>query len=206
MSGDAIKAYVYLLCASWLQEPRATLPKDRVSLAMLSRLSIEKWDTVSGEVLQHYKDGKCDEHLGRLYNDTLLEVSRKWENNQRPKNKNAKRSRIKHQVNAALDNDNAIDNDTENAVGKDSKYWLIGMPWVVSGEISTRTKPEVYIETVKAWLKAAPEEYWTELNEKYELVDAVEEAKKALEWLIDRPKQRRSSVNLFLKGWLRRSE
>jgi uncharacterized protein YdaU (DUF1376 family) len=115
MSGDAVKAYIYLLCAAWLQEPRATLPKDRDSLALLSRLPGDKWDIISNEVMQHFKEGTCEEHKGRLYNDTQMEISRKWENNQRFNNKNAKRTRINREVNAALDNANAIDNaiDTE---------------------------------------------------------------------------------------------
>lgn len=100
MSGDAVKAYVYLLSESWLQIPRATLPSDDKILASMARLSEPDWMRVKNEVLQHYKIGECEEHLGRFYNDHLLEVSRKYEKNQRPNNKNARRTRIKRDMNA----------------------------------------------------------------------------------------------------------
>lgn len=114
MSGDAVKAFVYLLSESWLQEPRATLPGNDVELASMARISDVKFAEIKHEIMQHFCKGKCREHLDRLYNDTLLEISRKYEKNQRFNNKNAKRTRYKRVVNAPLDNDNDSDIDTDN--------------------------------------------------------------------------------------------
>jgi hypothetical protein len=62
--------------------------------------------------MQHFKKGECVEHKGRFYNEFLLEISRKYENNQRFNNKNAKRTRIKRESNATvLYNANANAND-----------------------------------------------------------------------------------------------
>lgn len=106
MSSDSVKAFVYLLCESWLQTPRATLPNDDKELASMSRLSCERFAVVRDEIMQHFSVGTCEQHSGRLYNDTLLEVSRKYENKQRLGNKNAKRSQIKHKANARYENEN----------------------------------------------------------------------------------------------------
>lgn len=43
MSGDAVKAYIYLLCESWLEVPRATLPTDDSELAAMANLPIDEW-------------------------------------------------------------------------------------------------------------------------------------------------------------------
>ena len=123
MSGDAVKAYVYLLNESWLQIPRATLPIDNVELASMARILLTDWDGIKDQVLQHFQEGKCSEHKGRFYNEKLLEISRKYENQQRPNNKNAKRSRIKRGLNAPLDNANAIDNDI--GIEEKKKKYLI---------------------------------------------------------------------------------
>jgi uncharacterized protein YdaU (DUF1376 family) len=115
MSGDAVKAYMYLLSASWLEIPRATIPADDASIAKMCRVDADTFARIKDDVLQHYKQGKCKEHLGRLYQETLLEISRKSENNQRFNNKNAKRTRIKHKTNAPLEYENDNENASESA-------------------------------------------------------------------------------------------
>jgi uncharacterized protein YdaU (DUF1376 family) len=117
MSGNSVKAYVYLLAESWLQIPRATLPVSDQELSSMARISLNEWIVIKNEVLQHFFEGKCKEHKGRLYNELLLEISRKCENKQRFNNKNAKRSQIKHKQNAAPDND--TDNDTDTDLSSD---------------------------------------------------------------------------------------
>jgi uncharacterized protein YdaU (DUF1376 family) len=97
MSGDAVKAYMYLLSESWLQTPRATLPTEDKDLASIARVSDEVWMRIKSEVLQHFKIGQCKEHKGLFFNEKLLEVSRKYEKNQRHDNKNAKRTRIERE-------------------------------------------------------------------------------------------------------------
>lgn len=116
MSGDGIKAYMFLLCESWDQIPRATIPNDDSEIRSMARCSTEVWERIKCEVLERFLTGQCDEHKGRLVAKFLIEVSRKFENNQRFKNKNAKRTRIKREVNATLDIDIDINNDLEKAV------------------------------------------------------------------------------------------
>lgn len=67
MSGDAVKAYLYLLCRSWHEIPMATLPKDDARLARMAKLSPDQWDRVRSEVLPRFQtDGN-----GRLFNARL---------------------------------------------------------------------------------------------------------------------------------------
>jgi uncharacterized protein YdaU (DUF1376 family) len=119
MSGDAVKAYVYLLSQSWLEIPRATIPKNDNELAIIANITLEKWMTIKEEVLQHFEVGKCEEHLGRFYQETLLEISRNSESKQRFKNKNAKRTQNKRTRSDLTDTeyeyDNANKNESENA-------------------------------------------------------------------------------------------
>ena len=125
MSGDAVKSYVYLLCRSWLEVPRATLPTDDNTLASMAEVTIEKWQQLKSEVMQHFKEGKCDEHKGRFYNEFLLEISRKYENNQRFNNKNANKTRIHHKKNASVlynANANANDNTQEKILKKNKIF------------------------------------------------------------------------------------
>lgn len=124
MSGEAVKAYLYLLCESWLQEPRATLPNNDDELASMARVSLPVFLKMKKELLRHFKIGQCDDHKGLYYNEKLLEISRKYEGNQRVGNKNAKRSRINTEhsrKNALHANANAIDNDIDNDPEEEEK-------------------------------------------------------------------------------------
>lgn len=67
MSGDAVKAYMYLLCRSWHETPIATLPNDEARLAKMAKLSLDKWDLVKHEILPNFQsDGN-----GRIFNARL---------------------------------------------------------------------------------------------------------------------------------------
>lgn len=120
MSGDAVKAYMYLLSESWLSVPRATLPNDDHELASLARLKYDDFIAIKSEIISQFKIGKCNEHKGLLYNETLLEISRKSESKQRLGNKNAKRTQNKRKTNANInanpENENAveIENKSDN--------------------------------------------------------------------------------------------
>ena len=100
MSGDCIKAYMYLLCEAWLNEPRATLPNDDEELASMARLELNVWMSIKHTVLGCFKTGECDEHRGLLYSERLLEISRNYESKKRLGNKNAKATRNKRGTNA----------------------------------------------------------------------------------------------------------
>jgi len=70
MTGDQVKAYMYLLSCAWLEEPRASLPNDNEALANYAKISIEKWDKIKKPVL-----AKFEEREGRLFSARLLECS-----------------------------------------------------------------------------------------------------------------------------------
>lgn len=70
MSGDETKAFIYLLCWSWLETPRATLPDDDGQLAAMSNLTEEGWQRVKGGVMRGFK--LVD---GRWQNERLHSVS-----------------------------------------------------------------------------------------------------------------------------------
>ena len=74
-SREAIKAYVYLLCRAWLEDPRGTLPMNDKILSKYSRLSMDEWLRVKDEVVAFFKEGTCEKHSGRLFSERLLEVS-----------------------------------------------------------------------------------------------------------------------------------
>jgi uncharacterized protein YdaU (DUF1376 family) len=71
MTDKQVRVYLTLLCYSWLETPRATLPNDDAQLAQLARLSQEEWDQVKGPILAKFvSDGN-----GRILNERLMEES-----------------------------------------------------------------------------------------------------------------------------------
>lgn len=76
MTGDQVKAYMYLLCEAWLQEPRATLPTDDIELSEMARMNLDKWQENKSAILRCFKSWQCDKHTKRYYSERLLEVSK----------------------------------------------------------------------------------------------------------------------------------
>lgn len=109
MSGDAVKAYLYLLCESWLQEPRATLPTSDEELASLCRVSLGEFLVLKKEILVCFSAEKFSGFGRRFFSERLYEESRKRFAKQRLGNKNAKQTQSKRKVNARLANANAND-------------------------------------------------------------------------------------------------
>lgn len=65
MSGEQVKAYVYLLCAAWLEDEGATLPTDDATLAAMARVDLETWHRIKPLILTKFQsDGN-----GRIFND-----------------------------------------------------------------------------------------------------------------------------------------
>lgn len=68
MTDQQVRKYLELLCLSWLETPRATLPADQDELASMLHLSREAWDLIKGPILAKFEsDGN-----GRIFNDRLL--------------------------------------------------------------------------------------------------------------------------------------
>jgi len=87
MSTRAVGAYVLLLCKSWHQNPPATIPDDDSVLARWSRLSLEDWRDVRGEVL-----GAWSAENGRLKQPRLREEYDQLVSERRKKSEGGKRS------------------------------------------------------------------------------------------------------------------
>jgi uncharacterized protein YdaU (DUF1376 family) len=75
MSGDQVKAYVYLLCRAWDNEQIGTLPNDQAVLARLARVSPDTWDAIKGPILAQFQS----DETGSLFNERLLQEARHWQ-------------------------------------------------------------------------------------------------------------------------------
>ena len=67
MSGDQVKAYIYLLCRAWHETPMATLPNDDARLAKMARVPPAKWEEIKPQILAQFKSNGN----GRIYNERL---------------------------------------------------------------------------------------------------------------------------------------
>ena len=76
MSGEQVKAYLYLLARSWTELPTATLPNDDFELAKMARVSPEKWEAIKPLILAQFS---ADDH-GRIYHPRLRESAKYLEN------------------------------------------------------------------------------------------------------------------------------
>jgi uncharacterized protein YdaU (DUF1376 family) len=75
MTDRQVRVYLTLLCYSWLETPRATLPNDDAQLAQLARLPPEEWEQIKGPILDKFvSDGN-----GRILNERLMEESQYYE-------------------------------------------------------------------------------------------------------------------------------
>ena len=86
MSGEEVKAYMYLLCSAWLETPRATLPIDDRELAAMARVSPDVWESIKHGVMRAFViQGE------RLVSERLLATSELQEKNRlnglKPKHK-----------------------------------------------------------------------------------------------------------------------
>jgi uncharacterized protein YdaU (DUF1376 family) len=69
-----VGAYLFLLCESWLETPRATLPDDDHELARLAKVSIQEWRALA----PYIRPKLClDQQTKRLYDPRLMEESLK---------------------------------------------------------------------------------------------------------------------------------
>ena len=68
MSGEQVKAYVYMLCAAWLEDDTATLPNDEASLAAAARVDLETWRRICPLIMTKWQ--VADD--GRVFNDRQM--------------------------------------------------------------------------------------------------------------------------------------
>ena len=72
MSDKQVRVYLELLCYSWLENPKATLPKDEDKLRKLLRMDRDEWEEVRIPVLAKFEsDGN-----GRIFNERLMQEAR----------------------------------------------------------------------------------------------------------------------------------
>lgn len=75
MTGQQVKAYMYLLCASWLEDERATIPPSDEDIAAMACVDLETWLKIKGPILEKFSVLES----GRRGNERLLEESSKVE-------------------------------------------------------------------------------------------------------------------------------
>jgi len=115
MSGDAAKAFMYLLCEAWISKPMGYLPDDDRELADLAKVPYDKWIeprehrgtmvSIRDEIVRVFVQKKCtenDKEIDVIFNERLMEDVHKSQAKQRLGNKNAKRTQTKRKRNARL--------------------------------------------------------------------------------------------------------
>ena len=173
MSGNGVKAYMYLLCEAWLQEPRATLPQDDSELASMARLSDDEWEHVKDEVLKCFEVGTCKEHSGRLYSERLLSISRKYDANQRVGNKNARKRQPNAKKRLSSSSSSSISSSTSDATFKEEEKKGFGtlprrIVEYLNNALSSSFKYQS--KTTQAHIKARIREGFTE-HDFYKVID-----------------------------------
>lgn len=71
MTGDEVKAYLYLLCRAWLSEPMATLPSDEEKLARIAKATPDEWQKIRDAILPKF----VDDGNGRIYNEKQMQLA-----------------------------------------------------------------------------------------------------------------------------------
>ena len=97
MSGEQVKAYVYLLCAAWLEDETATLPNDDTALAAMARVDLETWQRIKPLILTKFTANGAT----RIFNDRqFLEWQKQQERStraaQREHRKSTERAQREH--------------------------------------------------------------------------------------------------------------
>ncbi|KKM14275.1 hypothetical protein LCGC14_1707750 [marine sediment metagenome] len=96
MSGDAFKAYWLLLCASWLEDDRGTLPNDQALLQALARADASTWLSIKSEVMACFETNEN----GRIFSERMFEVSTLQEKRRIAGSKGGSKTQAKRQAKA----------------------------------------------------------------------------------------------------------
>lgn len=112
MTGEQVKAYMYLLCAAWLQDEVATLPADDESLAAFARVDPATWERIKPLIMTKFEASGN----GRVYNDRQMAEHMKQQNKsiagaQREHNRRTARAQNKH--NGSTQPSTALEAETE---------------------------------------------------------------------------------------------
>jgi uncharacterized protein YdaU (DUF1376 family) len=120
MTGEQVKAYVYLLCAAWLEDDTATLPSDDESLAALARVDLATWHRIKPLILSKFHDAGN----GRLYNDRqyaerLKQQRRSQAATQREHKRSTVRAQLTHSHSTALEDEDEDANEDAKGKGRE---------------------------------------------------------------------------------------
>jgi len=102
-------------------------------------------------------------------------------------------------------------NKVERTTSRSKMYWSdlgTDKEWFAGIELSSNTVDNTkYIELVDWWFNSAFESdaYKQRINSSYTKIDIGIEMDKAYNWLCDHPDQRKTSLNGFVNGWLKRA-
>lgn len=164
MSGEAFKAYWLLLCASWLEDERATLPNDQAKLQALARANASTWLEIKNEVLACF-DANAN---GRLFSPRLLEVSLLQEKRREAGSKGGSKTQAKRQ---ASESESEIESEEEkieyNTQNEFERFWSayprkVGkqkcLAWFKSHKPSTEFVNQM-LTSLQAWIGS---DEWTD--------------------------------------------
>lgn len=180
MTGDEVKAYMYLLCESWLETPRATLPDDDEELSKMAQLSPDKWQKVKPKVMANFalKDG-------RWINEKLHGVS-----------ENQSKFREWGKMGG---NPNIIKSEPKqvNPMVNGGHIPLVNLATASSSAASAASEKEE-----RACAKPPPisDDLWERLKAENPGVDIEDEKRKMRTWLIGHP--RRKLTVRFITNWI----
>lgn len=99
-----VSAYLYLLCSSWLEEPRGTLPNDPVELAGMAKVSAVEWNEIWPYIESQFPVGED----GRRYNERLVQESEKQNKRRDAGSKGGSKTQAKRK--AASEDENEDEN------------------------------------------------------------------------------------------------
>ena len=114
MTGDAFKAYWLLLCASWLEDDRGTLPNNQAKLQALARVDASTWLRIKSEVMACFEVNSN----GRIFNPRMLEVSSLQEKRREAGSKGGSKTQAKFKAKAvakgqASESESSSESETE---------------------------------------------------------------------------------------------
>ena len=118
MSGEQVKAYIYLLCAAWLEDDTATLPSDDETLAALARVDLATWQRIKPLILSKFQDAGN----GRIYNDRQFAEHQKQQRRstaaaQREHSRSTVRAQSEHSQSTALEDEDEDENEAGRGEG-----------------------------------------------------------------------------------------
>ena len=72
MTGEQVKAYLYLLCRAWLSEPMGYLPNDDDKLARIAKVTPQEWQAMRDSIMCKFV--VVDDDPSFIYNEKQMQL------------------------------------------------------------------------------------------------------------------------------------